>query len=192
MRERGRCGGGRRIACPTLILFALLARGEIIDRIAVAVENQVIAESQVREELRIAAFLNREKPDFRGANRRKAAERLVDQLLIRREMEFTHYPGPDAAELEDAFAEVKGEHGTQAEFERRLAEYGIDAALLRQALARQAATLHFIELRFRPEVQAPEREDEAAAQKRVDERVERWLKEVKARTHIRYEEDAFE
>lgn len=178
-----------------LAAFALLAApapAEAIDRIAVAVENQVITESQVREEIRVVAFLNREPPDFSPASRRKTAERLVDQLLMRREMEFTHYPGPEAAEVEQSFQDVRGEYPSQAEFQKKLTEYGVDAATLRQSLARQAATLHFIELRFQPEVQVQEGEGEAAAQKAVDERVERWLKDVKGRTRIRYMEEAFQ
>jgi hypothetical protein len=184
MRARGTIAG--------IALLAAAAGAEVIDRIAVTIENQVIAESQVRQEIRAIALLNGERPDLGPASRRKTAERLVDQLLMRREMIFTRYPGPDPAEVEKSFHDVRSEYGSQAAFDAKLAEYGIDAGVLRESLARQAATLRFIELRFRPEVQAQEGESEASVARHVDERVERWLKDVKSRTRIRYEEEAFE
>lgn len=175
-----------------IALAAAAAGAEVIDRIAVTIDNQVIAESQIRQEIRVIALLNGEKPDLSPASRRKTAERLVDQSLMRREMEFTHYPGPDAAEVEKSFQDVRSEFPSQAALEARLAEYGLDAGVLRRSLARQAATLRFIELRFRPEVQAEEGASEAAIAKQVDERVERWLKDVKSRARIRYVEEAFQ
>src|ERR1700690_2887564 len=54
-----------------LMLFAALACAEIIDRIAVTVDNQVITTSEIGEALRVAAFLNDEKLDFSGAARRQ-------------------------------------------------------------------------------------------------------------------------
>ncbi len=209
---------------PLAILLGALAmlRAEIIDQIAVSVDNDVITDSQVREEIRLTAFFNDEKPDFSGPSRRKAAERLVDQLLIRREIEFNRYPGPDPGELESAYQETKSRFANDAELSRKLAEYGINASELRQALAWQQALLHFIDLRFRPEVQPAEEDvrkyydttftqerqsrgaalppydevrddiEDTIASQEADKRVEAWLRDVKARARIQFEPEAFE
>jgi hypothetical protein len=93
---------------------------------------------------------------------------------------------------------------------------------LNQALSRQAAVLEFIELRFRPQVQVPEQDvrqyyetvfvpehqrkrsppppfeearsecEETLAQQLVDKLVDTWLKELKGRMRIRFQEEAFQ
>ena len=138
------------------ILFALTARAEIIDRIAVTVDNQVITDSQVLEQIRVIAFLNGEKPDFSGPNRRRTADRLIEQTLVTREMELTRYPQPTLAEIQDTLKQVRGRFPEEAEFEGALTEYKIDLGDLQEALRQQAALLRFIDLRFRPEVQVQE------------------------------------
>lgn len=195
---------------------------EIIDRIAVTVDNEPIVQSQVMAELRLTAFLNGEKPEVTAAARRQAAGRLVEQTLIRREMQLTQYPEPEPAEIDKLVQAVEKPFGDQAAFDEVLRNYGVSKDELRRALERQAAVLRFIDLRFRPEVQvtepdirlyydtvlvpeyqkkniAPPAYDEARSQceeaivgQRVDKRVDSWLSEMKARTRIRYEEDAFQ
>ena len=49
-----------------LLLCATLLPAEIIDQIAVTVDNRVITTSEIDEALRVAAFLNGEKPDLGG------------------------------------------------------------------------------------------------------------------------------
>ncbi len=201
-------------------MAAALARGEIIDRIAVTIDHQVITESQVIEEIRTTAFLNGDKPDLSPANKRKAADRMVDQALFAREMQLTRYPQPTAEEIGQMLKEVQSRFTTQTSYARELATYRVNENLLKDALRRQLAVIRFIELRFRPEVQVQEAEieqyyekvflpearrhtnpvpsldeahaqcEEALAAQMVDQRVERWLKEMRARTRIEYREDA--
>jgi hypothetical protein len=45
-----------------VLLLAAAARAEIIDQIAAGVDNEVITRSEVLEQIRVAAFLNGEKP----------------------------------------------------------------------------------------------------------------------------------
>ena len=77
-----------------VILAARLGSAEILDRIAVTLDNRVIAESDLIRDLRLSAFLNLAPPDFSAAAKRAAAERLVERALMRREMEFSRYPAP--------------------------------------------------------------------------------------------------
>jgi len=70
----------------TLLLgLATMSQGAVIDRVAVIVENHVITLSEVDRDLRLTEFLNREQRDSSSDYRRKAAERLIDQTIIRDE-----------------------------------------------------------------------------------------------------------
>jgi hypothetical protein len=140
----------------TLSLLALLAfvsRGEIIDRVAVAIDDQVITLSRVDEDIRVTAFLNGEKPDFSAANRRAAADRLIEQILISREMDFARYPRPTSAEVAGALDREKARFPSEQAYKEALASYGITEKDVQDALLRQSALLRFIDLRFKPEVE---------------------------------------
>ena len=74
-----------------LLMIAMAgAQAGILDRIAVTVGRQVITESDVDRDLRVAAFLDRKPIDLSGEQKRKAADRLVDQLLILQEAAFSN------------------------------------------------------------------------------------------------------
>ena len=84
-----------------LLAFALTfaaAAQNVIDRVAVVVGTQVITESEVILEARLTAFLNEQPLDLGAGPRRAAAERLVDQQLIRNEMQIGGYPMPPETE----------------------------------------------------------------------------------------------
>ncbi len=142
--------------CLAVFLFVALAPAEIIDRMAVTVDHQVITTSEIGEALRVAAFLNGEKPDLDPAARRKMADRLIEQVLVRREMELTRYPEPPSTEIEQTFSQVKRRFPSETQFQQALAEYKLTPGQIESALRRQITLLHFTDLRFRPEVQVQE------------------------------------
>ena len=106
-----------------LVWLALTAASAgVLDRIAVTVGNDAITEGEVLEEIRITTFLNNEPPDLGPAARRAAAERLVDQYLIRHELASGGYAAPDAVQVDRLVEElVKTRfHGDRAAYERKL------------------------------------------------------------------------
>lgn len=141
------CGG---------ILLTVLLHAEVIDQIAATVDNQVITASQVLDQTRVTAFLNGEKPDLSAHNRRKTADRLIEQALVAHEMDLTRYPQPTLTDIQDTLKQVRSRYRDEAAFEKALAESGISLSELQEALRQQAAVLRFIDLRFRPEVQVME------------------------------------
>jgi hypothetical protein len=141
-----------------LLIAALLAAppavAEIVDRIAVTVGDRIITDSDVRQMLRISAFLNAEPPNFSSAERRKAADRLVDQTFLRREMELSRFPAPADSEATPMLDAVRaGRFPTESAFRQALAQAGVTKAELRQRLLWQARLLRFIEFRFNPGIQ---------------------------------------
>jgi hypothetical protein len=142
-----------------LLLAALAAPGEIIDRIAVSVANRVVTASDLEREIRVAAFIDGVPPDLSPAARRAAADRLVDQKLIRREVENSRYPAPPPSDADPLIAQFrKDRFRSEDEFRGALAAAGITEQDLRDALLWQRTMLMFLDVRFRPGIQVTARE----------------------------------
>jgi hypothetical protein len=198
------------------LLFAFLAPAEIIDRIAVAVDRRVITESEIMRQIRITAFLNNQQPDFSASNKRTTADRLVEQILVRRELESSRYAAPASA-TSVSYEEMKTRFRDEAEYKQALARYGITDADVRGALEWQAALLEFVELRFRPGIQIPDSEmreyyeqqrtqnpdklpayeeakediEKILTSQRVDNALDRWLGQARTQSSIRYTQEVF-
>jgi hypothetical protein len=146
----------RRIpwAAGWLAFFAAMAPAAIIDRVAVSVGNRAIAESDVLREIRVVAFLNGATPDLGAVNKRATAERMVEQKLIRAELEANRYPLPTPAEVAPVLEKFKREHFPSAEeYLRQLRAAGLTEQDLKDELLWERTLLRFIEVRFRPAVQ---------------------------------------
>lgn len=171
--------------CRFLLLSSLLAGSpgaEIIDRIVVSVGNQVITDSEVRHELRMTAFLNGSELDLGPEPRRKTVERLIDQKLIRKEMELGSYPQPEASEVEALLLQVRAQRfHTNEEYTQALKKYGISESDLKSHLLGQLTLLRFVEFRFR----GPAGTD-GNADAETDKQMELWLKQARTRTRITY------
>ncbi len=130
---------------------------ETIDRIAVTLDRQVITESEILSEIRVTAFQNGEPLDLTPEARRKAADRLIEQKLIGREMELGRYVKQDPAEVDPMLKQIQAQRfRSPAEFHQTLEKYGIIEEDLRAHLLLQLTFLRFIDLRFRPGIQITE------------------------------------
>ena len=127
-----------------------LLSGEIIDRIAVTINRQVITELQVDEELRVTALLNHQLIVRDVEARRTAAHRLIEQLFVKHEMELSHYPLPEAEEIDGYLQQVRTDFGTDSGLDQALTAYHVSEQTLRDHLSLQLTTLRFIDVRFRP------------------------------------------
>src|SRR6185369_236100 len=113
----------------------MTARGDIIDRIAASVGNRVIALSDLDRAIRVSAFLDGAQPDFSPAAKRAMTERLVEQKLIRRELDTSRYPMPDAAEVDPVLAAFREKSfRTEDEYRRALTERSITEQDLKDEL----------------------------------------------------------
>lgn len=135
------------------LLLPVLLSARVLDRIAIVVDRQVITETQLQEELQVTAFLNRQPVDTGVEARRAAADRLVEQELVGREMRLSQYPLPSEDDVNELLEAQRRQFGGAALFDKELERYGLDAGILRRHLRFQLMTLRFIEVRFRPDVQ---------------------------------------
>jgi hypothetical protein len=207
--------------CLVLVLMGTPIQAEIIDRIAVSVGNQVITEDQIREEIRVTAFMNRDRVDFGAEQKKAAAERLIEQTLIKREMEFSHYPLPALNEADELEKEFAKRYKDEDEFQQDMKRDGIREADLKRHLWWQVTTLRFIDYRFRPAIQVPDTElqeyyeqkkaewikkgvdpvptfeqsradiENVLTGQRVDQALDRWLGDTRTQVEILYRNEVF-
>lgn len=135
------------------LIAALLARGEILDRVAVTVGKHVITEGDIILDLRVAAFLDQKQVDLSGDSKRKTADRLIDQYLLLQEASTSRVALPNAADAQQLLDQVKSQYATETEYRAALARYGITEDQLSEHLLDGLKAMRFTDLRFRPEVQ---------------------------------------
>jgi hypothetical protein len=194
----------------SLVLLLALANAEVLDRVAVSIGNQVITESQLIQEIRLDSFLNNEPPSFSPAAMRAAANLLIDQKLVRKEMEMGRYP---SAAPEEAAAMIQKLVKSRPDFDKELTAAGIGLDDLQQHLLWGLTLAHFVGLRFRPAVQvttgdveqyyreqfSPQtplsdvraRITEILQAERSDGALDAWLKDTRAHTTIEYQKEVF-
>ncbi|MFN0168996.1 MAG: hypothetical protein ACKV22_21430 [Bryobacteraceae bacterium] len=212
----------RTIRLAVLLLVAAAAGAEIIDRIAITVGSNVITESELRQAVRLRQFLNGEPIDFRAFILRDAGERLVDQLLIRKENENSRYGAPPAESVQEARKQVIDQlfKGDPKAFAEALAAYGLTEEVLSAHLTWQLTVVRFVSVRFgtgiqtRPEEAqayfekeiAPKlpagasrnpddyrgRIEETLNQQRANEHADEWLRETRRRTVIDFHPEVFQ
>ena len=139
----------------SVTLFAALAlHGEILDRIAVSVAKQVITERDVLRDLRVTAFLDHRAPVENSEQKRAAADRLVDRMLILDEAALTRVTLSSDEDARKMLDDVKAQYG--ADYQPALARYGITEQDIANQLIAGLRAMRFTDLRFRPEVQLSE------------------------------------
>jgi hypothetical protein len=152
----------RPLACALLaILFLpLAATGVIVDRLAIAVGDKIVTDSEIELRIRLTAFQNREKPDFSLPSRQRAAQELIDQRLVDHEMDVGHYPRLEEAGRKTLLDEYRKTDykSDPAALAKALAGYGLTPEDLRDDLGRQSDLLTFLNLRFRPAVQVTDQD----------------------------------
>jgi hypothetical protein len=143
----------------------------IIDRIAIVVGgDKIIKDSDINRDIRLVSFINKQKADFGADARRTAASRLVDQMLIRREIEVGMYSVPSESDVAKTLAGVeKSRCPTAAQCKKEMADYGLTQQELKEYLSWQLTVLRFIDIRFRPAVLVTDEEIEAYYRQHVAE-----------------------
>ena len=159
----GRERNAAEAACTGLIalmLTPIIAPAVIVDRIAISVGDKIVTESEIDLRIRLSAFQNHEKADFSLASRKVAAQELIDQRLVEREMDVGHYPRLEETRRKALLSEYeKADYKSDsAALANALAVYGLKPQDLEDDLGRQSDLLTFLNLRFRPAVQVTDQD----------------------------------
>lgn len=200
--------------------MAIFLSAQVIDRLAITIGYQTITELEIDEELRVTALLNH-KGILRDENaRRDAGDRLVQQSLLKHDMEVSRYGEPTASEVANYTARVEEQLSSPADLEGELRKYNLDRATLERHLALQFKTLQFVDFRFRSEFSVGDADVNAFLQKqpaetvagqanppiklsradakeylinqRTDESLNAWLEEARKRFNIVYLDKALQ
>jgi len=137
-----------------LVAAAALASAVVVDRMAVIVGKHVVKLSDIDRDLRLTEFLNGEPLNLSAEQRRKAAERLIDQQIIRTEIATGGYTRATDAEAEALLRQIQHDRfaGIDAKMRAQLARYGLTEDDLRAQVLWQLTVLKVIQQRFQPEV----------------------------------------
>lgn len=209
----------RRLAIIAASLFVLNAPAAVIDRIAVALGNQVITESEIIEEIRVTAYLNGGAVDLSPKSRHQAADRLIEQKLVHKERELERYDDPPGDTAAATLAALEKRYPSAAAFDSALREYGLTRADLQAHLLWQSSLLQFVEQRFRPAVQVTrddvkkyfdekvlpaakpgqkvnlddmrESIEETLTSALADKQLDDWLRDTRAHTKVEFYDEAF-
>ncbi len=204
------------------MMMVSVAHAVVLDRIAVVVGTDVITEDVVIEELRLDEFMASQPLDLSPQERRAAAGRMVDQQLIRQEMEVTQYQPPAASEADAMLRTFRRQHfRTEAEYRAALEKYGITEDALKQHLLWQLTAIRFTDWRFggigqpAPEpsanrelppgtpspaktpspdqpVQSADRATASPGDANVDQQLDAWLKQAHSTTKVTFKQEAFQ
>jgi hypothetical protein len=170
----------------------------VIDRIAIVIGKDVVTESEVIEDLRLTEFINNEPLDLGPSARRAAAEHLVDQQIIRQELEMSGFSQPPASEADALLRKFRqGRARSVAEYRASLRKYGITEEQLKQRLVWQLTAIRFIDFRFgagQPEAdsQSADRAAPGAPVASADQQMDAWLKQARADAKVIFRPEAFQ
>ncbi|HEY1241008.1 MAG TPA: hypothetical protein VGF16_10645 [Bryobacteraceae bacterium] len=202
------------------MMVVSVAHAVVLDRIAVVVGTDVITEGEIIEELRLDQFMASQPLDLGPQQRRATAARLVDQQLIRQEMEVTQYRPPEANEADAMLRTFRQHFRTEAEYRAGLEKYGVTEDDLKQHLLWQLTAIRFTDWRFggigqlAPEPSAnrevppgtpspaktPSQEPVQSADRaapdgggtNVDQQLDEWLKQARSTTKVAFKQEAFQ
>jgi hypothetical protein len=142
------------------VAFGACAAGAVIDRIAVVVEKRAIKLSDIDSDLRATEFLNREPLDLGAQARRKAAERLIDQLLIAEAIASNGFAVPSEQEAGVLLNNLRRDRFSNSDERllQALSGYGLTEKRLLAQLLWQFQAMRFVDQRFRPGVQVTDQQ----------------------------------
>jgi len=134
-----------------LCLAGALNGATVVDRMAVVVGKHVVKSSDIFRDLGATEFLNREQPNFSPDARHKAADRLIEQTIIRDEIASGGYKWASSADADALLDKIRQERfgGSDARLGADLSRYGLTEQELREQLLWQLTVLRFIDQRFR-------------------------------------------
>jgi len=125
-----------------------------IDRVVAVVNKRVITQSEWDEQERFEALVNGRAPEaveFSAAS----LERLVDQVLMREQIEYVRYEPMTTEQVDAQVAALRQQiPGAQdnTQWLTMLAKYGLTEGEFRGRVAAQVEVMRFVDMRFRPSV----------------------------------------
>ncbi|HUL34005.1 MAG TPA: hypothetical protein VL128_08990 [Candidatus Eisenbacteria bacterium] len=205
----------RNLARTAAVLAAMIiAAGgavgqEVVDRIVVKIESDIILMSDVQRLARYQIFL-----DGKAQKDSEILDRLIDQWIVRNEAQVARFPQPSEDDVDRSIQRLKRSFSSPEEYEARKTQSGLTDEQIRELVKSQLYLSNYLDSRFRPVIQIQEKaiEDfydnrvvpraksrgqtpptlenardfiqEALVQRAINEQADKWLKESRSRVRI--------
>ncbi len=163
-----RLGKSTLLAALALLAFSFLAgrtQAEVIDRIVATVNGRIILQSDWDEGLCYEALLNnRNLEQFSEEERRAVLDRLIDQELLREQMNSSSFVHATAAEVSARVEEARKRYpeiATAEAWQSFLAQYHLTEKDLSDHVRQEIDVLRLVDARLRPTVQIDSKSIEA-------------------------------
>lgn len=139
----------------------LASAGEVVDRIVATVNGHPILQSDWDEALAYETFAEGRPPGSGSLDQRKAAlDRLIDQELVREQVEHGDFQRATSEDVERRVQEIRKVHVDAADRDgwgRALQRYGLTESELREKVAVELEEMRAIDAHLRPGVQIDSR-----------------------------------
>jgi peptidyl-prolyl cis-trans isomerase SurA len=149
----------------SLVSSAPAPAAEVLDRIVATVNGHVILQSDWDEALCYEALLsNRTLAQFTDDDRRAVLDRLIDQELLREQMNSAGFVHASDAEVDSRLAEARKLYPQAAspqQWQALLAQYHLSDTDLRARIRTQIDLMRLVDARLRPAVQIDSKSVEA-------------------------------
>jgi parvulin-like peptidyl-prolyl isomerase len=134
--------------------LALMASGQVIDRVVASVNDRVITQSDWEEQERFESLLEGRDP-VKIRLTEASLERLIDQLLVNEQLEALKYSPVAESEMTPQLLQLRKQLKVpnDAAWQALLVRYGLTETDFNRHFSEQLNTLRLVDLRFRPTVQ---------------------------------------
>jgi hypothetical protein len=142
---------------PIFLLFTISAfAGEVIDRIVATVDHHAIVQSEWEDAVRFECLMaDRLLASVTPEERRKTLDRVIDQTLLREQMEASSFPRAGVDEVVTRIREIRDQNPswkTEDGWHRALSGYGLTEEDVTERVGMQLDMMRFIDMRFRPNI----------------------------------------
>jgi peptidyl-prolyl cis-trans isomerase SurA len=136
----------------TFLMVMMVHAGKVIDAVIVTVNGMPLMQSDLEIAIRFESLAQQRPPDA-PLETKPALDRLVDQELLRQQMQGAlRVP---AKEIEDRLRDLRSlypDSSDDATWAAVLARYGLTNSEVRERIDQQLQILHIMDLRLRPNV----------------------------------------
>src|SRR6202790_3642837 len=129
---------------------------EVVDRIVVRIENDIILLSEVRE---LAAY--QQLVEGHAEPYDKLLSELIEQWMVNSEAAAAHFPPAAESDVAREVGQIEGRFPSTDAYQQRLAELGITPQTVRRIVAQQIYLARYLDYKFRPAVQVDDAAIEA-------------------------------
>ncbi|HET7871242.1 MAG TPA: hypothetical protein VFL42_01950 [Terriglobales bacterium] len=143
----------RRCLQLALVLLAVPAWPQVVDRMVAIVNKHVVMASELEQTARVECLMQGKRPEqLSPAETASALERLIDRALLQQQILNGEELGPSPEEVAAQVKEVRAHFPAAASDEgwkSLLASYGLIQADVEDYFATQSRIMRFVDLRFR-------------------------------------------